>query len=96
MKRFGVAIALLLVLSNSLARIPAAAAAGSFATRAPSRAATAPGAQQDSNLGVGAAIGCGLGVRYWPVVVIEPALLSVWIGLCLVMVIDALATPDGN
>ncbi len=82
MKRIRTPLALLLAAALALAP---------FAP--PARASTAP--RRDSVAGVYAAIGCGLGIKVMLTGgFISPTIVSLTIGICALMIADAVATPD--
>jgi hypothetical protein len=78
-------------------RVPLALLVAAVLTSAPlatpARASAVP--QRESVVGVYAAIGCGLGIRATlSGGFASPAIVSVTIGLCALMIADALATAD--
>jgi hypothetical protein len=51
----------------------------------------------ESNAGVAAAIGCGLGIRFFPLLIGGGVgFVATWVGVCAFMFLDAFATPDGG
>jgi len=87
----------LAMLCLSVAPLPAPSIAFAAATSsATTTAATAPPASVDTWLGVVAAMGCGLGVRYFPAIAIAGVggICGV-VAVCALMLVDAFETPDG-
>lgn len=83
----------LVAASLLVSAVPARTAALRGAPAAAAVAARTPGANSAS--GVVGAIGCGLGARFFPVLVLGGVgWIGAWVGACALMITDALSTPD--
>ena len=88
----------LAVLCLSVVPLPAPSIAFAAATsNATTTAASTPPATVDTWLGVVAAMGCGIGVRYFPAIAVAGVggICGV-VAVCALMLVDAYETPDGS